>query len=283
MAPDPAPNAAMADYWNDLAGRTWTAYQAALDRQLEPLGREAIDALAPAPGERILDVGCGCGATSLALAERVGLDGSVVGADISRAMLAAARTRAEAAGLSGRIAFQEADVQTAELADAGFDAIFSRFGVMFFSDPQAAFANLKRALKPGGRLAFVCWRPFPENPWMSAPFAAASGLLPTPAPADPDAPGPFAFARTDRILAAVAGGGFENVEIRRFDTRIGGSDVETALAVALNVGPLGSALREQPDLAGPVTAAVREVLEANLTPGGVMMPASAWIVTADAD
>lgn len=283
MAPAPTPNAAMAEYWNDIAGRTWTFYQAALDRQLAPLGREAMTALAPAAGERILDVGCGCGDTSLALAERVGPTGSVVGADISGAMLAVAAARAEAAGGSAPIAFREADVQSADLGAAEFDAVFSRFGVMFFSDPAAAFANLKRALKPGGRLAFVCWRPLAENPWMSAPFAAAAELLPAPAPADPDAPGPFAFARTDRILAAVGGGGFENIEIRRFDTAIGGSDIETALALALNVGPLAAALRDRPELAGPVKAAVRGVLSAHLTDAGVMMPASTWIVTADAD
>jgi ubiquinone/menaquinone biosynthesis C-methylase UbiE len=144
-----------------------------LERQIEPLGLEAIRALAPAPGERILDVGCGCGQTSLELASRVTAVGAVIGPDISVPMLEVARARPVSADAAVPD-FRQVDAQTGDLGEGVFDAVFSRFGVMFFSDPVAAFTNLRKALKPGGRLAFVCWRPFQENLWMRAPMEAAS-------------------------------------------------------------------------------------------------------------
>ena len=163
-----AANAAQDEFWNGRAGHTWAEYQVILDAQLEPLGREAQRALKPLPGERILDVGCGAGQTSLALAEAVGPQGEVVGADLSGPLLKIARGRA--AGLPVR--FQLADAQTSDFGGAPFDAVYSRFGVMFFEGPAVAFANLKKALKPGGRLAFVCWRPFDENALMRLPLDA---------------------------------------------------------------------------------------------------------------
>src|SRR5467141_281082 len=152
-------NTAQIEYWNGGAAETWVAQQERLDRQLDPLGRAALRALAPRPGEHVLDVGCGSGQTALQLADAVGPGGRVVGLDLSSQLLAAARRR----NPSAHVAFERADAQT-HAFDQPFDAIYSRFGVMFFADPVAAFANLRRALKPGGRMAFVCWRAESENP-----------------------------------------------------------------------------------------------------------------------
>ena len=150
------PNAAQIEYWNDQAGLTWAEMQPLLDRQLAPLGRRAMDALSPAPGERVLDIGCGCGDTTLALAERIAPNGAALGLDISAPMLAVARRTAAERGHT-HASFAEQDAQTATF-ETKFDAAFSRFGVMFFADPARSFANLARGLKSGGRLAFVCWR-----------------------------------------------------------------------------------------------------------------------------
>jgi SAM-dependent methyltransferase len=281
MSTDPARagNAGQIDYWNATAGQTWAAFQSQLDRQLEPLGVAAMRVLAPMPGARILDIGCGCGHTSFALAARVGPSGAVLGVDISAPMLAVARQRVPASD-SAAPGFRLADAQAEDLGEAAFDAAFSRFGVMFFSDPVAAFANIRRALKPGGRLAFVCWRPLPANPWMHVPLDAARPALPPLPPPEPNAPGPFAFADPDRVRAILTAAGFGAVEIAPFDTRIGSGGLEETLALTFRVGPLGAALRENPDHADAVTNLVRPALAAYLTPEGVMMPAAVWIVSA---
>ena len=270
-------NAAQVAYWNDAAGQTWAEMQEALDRQLAPLGRAAMAALAPKRGERLLDVGCGAGQTTLELAAAVAPGGEVVGLDISRPLLEVARARPPAAGVS----FLEGDAQTHPFEPASFDGAFSRFGVMFFADPPAAFANIRGALKPGGRLAFVCWRPLAENPIMTAPMAAAAQHLPPPAPpADPHAPGPFAFADPERVRGILAAAGFESVTIAPHDEAIGGGDLGTAVGLSLRIGPLGMMLRENPDKRDAVVAAVRETLTAYDGPEGVKLPSATWIVSA---
>ncbi|MET0273706.1 MAG: methyltransferase domain-containing protein, partial [Phenylobacterium sp.] len=180
------------------------------------------------------------------------------------------------------VEFIEADAQTYPFADAALDAAFSRFGVMFFADPQAAFANIRGALKPGGRLAFVCWRPAAENPIMTLPFQAAADHLPPPQPPEPGAPGPFAFADPQRVRSILTQAGFQDVEITPHEEKIGGGDLETALGLALQVGPLGSALREHPDKRDVVTAAVRAALAQHDGPDGVKLDSATWIVTARA-
>jgi SAM-dependent methyltransferase len=151
---------------------------------------------------------------------------------------------------------------------------------MFFSDPVAAFANIRASLKPGGRLAFVCWRALNENPWMQAPLQAALPLLPPLAPPDPAAPGPFAFADPSRVRSILADSGYGSVTINPFDADIGGEDLDQTLKLALRIGPLGRALREHPEFVGNVTDAVRDVLSEYLTSNGVRMPAAVWIALA---
>jgi SAM-dependent methyltransferase len=218
---EPSSNAAQIEYWNTIAGETWAKFQELLDRQIQPLGLAAIDALKPAEGEHILDIGCGCGRSSLALAARVAPTGSVVGVDLSKPMLEVARSRPRPAP-SLRV---ELNAQTGDIGRGVFDEAFSRFGVMFFSDPAAAFANIRASLKPGGRLAFVCWRSLGENPWMQAPLQAALPLIPPVTPPDPTAPGPFAFGDANRVRSILTSAGFVSVTINPFDARIGVGDV----------------------------------------------------------
>ncbi len=270
-------NAAQAEFWNDAGGRAWAGAHAALDRQIRPLGEAAMAALVPRPGEHILDIGCGAGATSVALAERVGPRGRVVGVDISGPLLAIA----EAAGAAiANLRFIRDDAQTHGFDHGAFDAAFSRFGVMFFADAVAAFANIRQALKPGGRLAFVCWRAMRENAWMHVPLMAAMPHLPPLPTPDPDAPGPFAFADAARVEAILAEAGFAEVSIRAHDCDIGGNDLATTMALMLRVGPLGAALREAPELAPKVEGAVAQALAPHVRNGEVWMPGAVWIVTA---
>lgn len=278
------PNAEQIDYWNDTAGPKWVALQESLDRQIGPLGHVAMAAADLQPGERVLDVGCGCGATSIELARRVAPGGSVLGVDVSTVMLEAARAAASRAGASG-LEFANADAQTAPLTPGGFDVVFSRFGVMFFAEPTAAFANLRRAMRPGGRLAFVCWQEMAKNPWMSLPLSAALRHMPPPMPPAPGAPGPFAFADPEHVRRILGGAGFASVSLAPHETDLsvgGGQDLDTTVAFVLQLGPLAAALRESdPSVRGRVADAVREAVapfaEAG---GGVRLGSATWIVTA---
>jgi len=276
---EPSANAGQIEKWNAGSGETWTLFQEELDRQIAPLGLEALRILAPRRGEAIIDIGCGCGQTSLDLAQRVGHEGRVLGIDVSAPMLEVARRR-EAASEAARPEFRQIDAQNGDLERHAFDAAYSRFGVMFFSDPTAAFANIREALKPRGRLCFVCWRSLEENPWMREPYDAGLQFLSAPTPADSLAPGPFAFADARRTQSILQNAGFDAVHIQPFDTPIGGSDLDTTLRLTLAVGPLGSTLREIPELKETVSDAVCEVLKRFLTPAGVFMQAAVWLVVA---
>lgn len=280
MTSGPSANEAQRAYWNAAAGETWAGLQALLDRQIAPLGLAAMDRLGAKAAEHILDIGCGCGQTSLELARRVGPEGRVLGVDISTPMLEIARQRAAAENAGAHLAFLEADAQTHDFGAGSFDAAFSRFGVMFFEDPAAAFANIVRALKPGGRLAFVCWRPIDLNGWMTIPMTAAKDMIPAPQPPVPGAPGPFAFADPERVRAILAGAGLEAIGFEARDTLIGGNSLEDTLRLSLRVGPLAAVLREDPSLVPRVTDAVLEAIRPYDTPKGVFMPGSVWIVEA---
>lgn len=279
MATGAGPNAQQIEYWNTGAGPTWASLQAPLDRQLGPLGRRAMAVLDPQPGWRILDIGCGTGETTLDLAGAVSPGGEVVGVDVSRPLLDIARRRSM--GRSGAV-FLEADAQTQRFGDGAFDAVFSRFGVMFFADPAAAFANLRRSLKPGGRLAFVCWRPLADNPLLTLPMEAAAQHVAPPPPSEPGAPGPFAFADPQRPRSLLAAAGFADIKVEPYDLPVGGGSLDDALELALRVGPLGSLLRENPDKREPVISAIRARLAEHDGPDGVKLPSATWIVSARA-
>jgi SAM-dependent methyltransferase len=266
-------------YWNGEAGERWVAEQEALDRALEPFG-QAVLARAPAlAGARVIDVGCGCGATTVALADKVGPSGHVLGVDISGAMLDRARARTSALA---NVEFAQGDAQSWTFPP-GADLVFSRFGVMFFQDPIAAFRNLAGALRPGGRAAFVCWRAFEDNPWVHVPFVAAEAVVPTRlTTAAPDAPGPFAFADRNRVETILAAAGLVEIAIEGFDHDVmTGADVERSTDLAMKSGPTGRLLA---DASESTRALAREAILAAMKRhergGGVTLAGRAWIVTA---
>lgn len=274
---DPAPNLDQVTYWNQAAAPAWVELNEDLDRQIAPLGAATLAALAPRPGETILDIGCGCGQSALALAEAVGATGRVVGVDISAPMLAVARRRAEAAAV--HLTFLEADAQVHPFEPGSMDAAYSRFGVMFFEDPAAAFANIRKALKSDGRIAFLCWRALAENPWMTVPMNAGLKHLPPRPPPVPDAPGPFAFADGERLRGLLTAAGFADIEIKAHDQKLR-NDPAATFRTALRVGPLGAMLRETPDARERVEADVRAAILEHLEDGQVTMDSATWIVTA---
>ncbi len=278
------PNAEQIKYWNDQRARNWIELQDLIDRQIGPLGRRAMDRAGIATGERVVDVGCGCGQTTLELARRVGSEGSVLGADVSTPMLEQARAAARAAAVTNA-RFEEADAQTHAFAPGAFDVLFSRFGVMFFADPRAAFTNLARALRRGGRVAFVCWRPLHENPWMAVPLAAAFQHIPPPPLPEPNAPGPFSFADRARVDGVLTGAGFAEVTFDAIDEHMllgGGAGIDQAVKFILQLGPTAAALRESgAEKVAEVAAAVGDALRPYFTPDvGVRMAAAAWVVSA---
>jgi SAM-dependent methyltransferase len=271
--------------WNDQSGERWVANQARLDAMVAVFGQAAIEAAAPATGERVLDVGCGAGASSLALAARIGAQGQVLGVDISEALIGRARTLTPQ---HTPAQFLVADASSAELPEGAFDILFSRFGVMFFGDPTGAFAHMRRALRPGGRVAFVCWRGAAENEWVRLPMGAIQGIVSLTAPPDPEAPGPFSFGERDRVTRILTVAGFTDIAIVPFDASVpfgeGGTRdaaIDDAVKMALEVGPLSRALADQPDdIRARASAAVRAVFAGLPGERSVMIDGAAWIVMA---
>ena len=275
-------NAAQIEFWNGPTGQRWTRLQKRIEDNLRPFTAATLERLAPEAGERIVDIGCGAGDTTLALAERVQAHGFVLGVDVSRPLLNRATARA-ANTPEYPVRFVEADAAAYAFERASFDALFSRFGVMFFADPAAAFANLRRGLKPGGRIAFCCWRDRRENPWVTLPVAAArkhlSELPPAPGP---DEPGPFSFADTARIRRILTSAGFARVVCEKFDPLLAyGTEPRDAADYLTQMGPIGSVLQEHPEaLRAAVAETLAGTLEAHREAGGIRLAAAVWIVTA---
>jgi SAM-dependent methyltransferase len=277
------PNAEQIAYWNDEAGTRWTAIQRRIDALFEGLTVAAIDSADPRPGESVLDVGCGCGATVLELARRVRPGGRVVGIDVSRPMLELASERVQAEELRS-VTLHLADASTYPFHEAEFDLAFSRFGVMFFDDPITAFTNVRRSLSTGGRLACLAWRLLADNPWFAVPLAAALRFVPPPAPPDPEAPGPMSFADPARVKRILAAAGFTAIELQRRDVMMklsGANELERATAFATQVGPASRALAgADAAVQAAATAAIHDALADYDGADGVMLPGSVWFVTA---
>ena len=253
--------------------------QERLDRTLGPIDEMAQERAAPRPGERVVDLGCGCGASTLRLAERVGPSGKVLGVDISGPMLARARERAQ--GMPW-VEFHEGDAAEHRFAGDA-DLVYSRFGSMFFVDPRQAFTNLRRALRPGGRLCIVCWRPAQDNPWYLVPLRAAETVVAPLPPVEPGAPGPFSFADEGRLRDVLEGAGFSHVAIERRDlgVTLSATGMNEAVEYAVRAGPVSRMLLDADvDTVTRVRAAIAQALAGYARGERVELAASVWIATA---
>ena len=264
--------------WNGEMGKTWVEMARVTDQLFEPLTAPLLEA-AGAGASALLDVGCGAGFTTLALARDLGPEARTVGADISEPLLNAARDRADAAGVP--IDFVFGDAQTFDFGSASFDLIVSRLGVMFFADPVAAFANLRAAATDAARLRFVCWRDPAENPFMTLTARATKGLLDLPARI-PNTPGPYGLADPERTRGILADAGWREVEVRPFDPTCA-MPADDLMTFLTRIGPLREALAEadvESRLA--VLEAVRAAAEPYVDGDRASFEAALWVVDAAA-
>lgn len=278
MAPASQP-----EIWNESVGEAWVVHAEHFDATLAPFGEAVIDRIGVLPGERVVDVGCGTGATSLRLAS-LAAPGVVTGVDVSRTMLTAARSRAAAAGVTN-VVFSEVDVEAAPFGAGEFDVAFSRLGVMFFSVPEVAFGHIRGALRDGGRLGFVCFQSPVDNPFIVVPIMAAAAHLDLPTPPGPTEPGPFSLADPDRTRSILTAAGFTEVAIEAGPTEatLGDSDDLLGLARRLleqNPGVAPSFAAASPATQQAAVEASAASLEPHCNNGRVTLGASSWIVTA---
>ena len=265
-------NADQIAFWNGDAGAKWVKAQDRLDAMLSEISAELMGSAAPKPGEQVLDIGCGCGDTSIEIAKR---GAHVTGVDISQPMLARAKQRAP------EINFIEADA-AAHRFSPSFDLLFSRFGVMFFANPDAAFANLKTALKPGGRLTFACWRDWRENEWVRIAISAVRPHVPLQPQLGPEDPGPFAFADLSRVRRILTHAGFDRITIRPVDANmLLGNSLDDALNHIQDFGPVSRMLAEaSPNEKTAATTALRDAFKPFATRTPFSLGGAVWIVSA---
>jgi SAM-dependent methyltransferase len=282
MAEARSANAAQREYWNTVAGPRWIGLEGFVERRVRAvndllLGRSGVE-----PGEAVLEIGCGTGAFTEPLAKAVGERGTVVGADISAAMLAGARKRLAEAGL-GNASLLEADAQTHKFEPEGFDLITSRFGVMFFEDPAAAFANLIGAVRRDGRLCFACWGSLDENRHWLIPYQVALRHLGRPKPTPPRAPGPMAFADADYVRSFLGSAGFADVVVDRTHPAVFASAPAEEAEHACLMGPSARLIDEkQPDDATRQTIRreIEDAFAAHFRGGSATLPSTVLLVTA---
>jgi SAM-dependent methyltransferase len=271
------PNQDQINFWNSEGGAQWVENQEMMDGNMRVFLSSLLQHASIEPDMQVLDIGCGCGGSTLAAAEA---GGNLTGIDISEQMINRARERAEQS--TGNIEFLVADAMTYEWPKE-YDLIISRFGVMFFEEPVVAFKNLLAALRPGGRICFICWQPAKENPWITVPMSAVRPYLPPAEPPKPGAPGMFGLAdpvRTEDILTQA---GFENVQCEdvRLDNRMADGTVEGTIQFLKEVGPLRRQLAEVPaENSNKAMADMKQALSENLTDGKVVLGAGCWVVTA---
>ena len=276
-------NADQIAFWNGIAGRHWTERQSVQDILLAPVTEKLIARTAAQAGQRILDIGCGCGAITIELARQVGPSGRVLGIDVSMPMLERAR---ELTAKDLPADYVLADATVYPFDPQSFDLLVSRFGVMFFADPVLSFRNLRGALRPKGRLVFASWREPRENGWMMAPLMAVYKHVPKLPQLGPDDPGPFSFADEARVRRILDEAGFTDVAMEACPLTLdiaAGKGLEAAVQGALEIGPASRALEGHPP--SVVTAAmqsIRETLAPFVKGQSVLLPGAIWIVTARA-
>jgi SAM-dependent methyltransferase len=277
-----APNEEQAQYWNGDEAGHWIAHEARYEAMLAPFTNHLLLAAAVGRADHVLDVGCGCGASTRA-AGRCAADGDALGVDLSRRLLRRARQRAREEGLAN-VRFQHADAQVHAFARSAFDVAISRFGVMFFADPAAAFANVARALRPAGRLAMVCWADVVDNEWIAVPGAAVARHVDLPDLGYPGGPGPFSLADPDRLSATLGSAGLAVANIDALSVPLViGSDVADTVEFLKATGIGQSLLKDAtaPAIAR-VTEAMNTALEPYLTTDGITLGSKSWLVTAQA-
>lgn len=275
-------NAEQIDYWNGPAAERWRSRQQTQDSLLAQVKDLLMDRAAPSSGEAVLDIGCGCGTTTIELAQRVGTSGRVLGVDISAPMLARARERAPR-GLP--IEFIQADATAYPFPPGGSDLLFSRFGVMFFVEPEKSFSNMRRGLRRGARLVFACWREPRDNPWLLLPLQEAYRHVPKLPEASPNDPGPFSFANDARVRPILATAGFTAIGFEPIDLTIDlatGQGLDAAVETASTIGPASRALEGQPsETRAAAIDAIRSALARCQDGKRVPLPAAIWLVTAE--
>lgn len=268
--------------WNGIDGEYWAANQDRLDRTLAPVVAPLLAFAAPRAGSTVIDAGCGCGATTIELARAVGPSGRVLGIDVSKPMLALAAERVREFANASTL---EGDAAELPLRDVHADLIVSRFGVMFFGDPVAAFANLRTGLAPGGCLRFACWRSINENPWLQIPLHAVYEHAPRLPKPDPEEPGPFSFADPARVTRILTGAGFSAPSFTPLDLQMdlaAGGTLEDAVTQSASMGPAKKALADQPDdIRAAAIEAIRRALAPYASADGVSLPAAVWLVAAE--
>lgn len=269
------------DEWDGDEAQHWVTEADRYDGQLAPFGELLFDRSRLIASDNVLDVGCGCGATTIHAAQ---MSASAVGVDVSIEMLAVAQQRADAAGVAN-VQFVAGDAARHQFAAEGFDAIVSRFGVMFFDDPVAAFTNLHQALRFGGRLVFVCWQGMEANPWLLVPGVAAAAHVPLPAISGPGGPGMFSLADRDHLTTVLSTAGFNDIEIEPVSPAItlgGGGSLEDTIGFLLGTG-IARALLDgaETDARRRAIDAINGALAEHYEPGqGVVLGTGAWLVSA---
>jgi ubiquinone/menaquinone biosynthesis C-methylase UbiE len=276
------------EYWNREGGPHWVRRQQSWDVTMKPISDAALARAAVKPGETAIDIGCGCGATALELAQLVGPQGRVLGVDVSKPMLDRARERAAGNPV---LRFAEADATTYAFEPGAADLLFSRHGVMFFEDPERAFANLRRALKPaqgnkGGRMVFSCFRSPKENALVTTILAAVTEFVPPLPKLNPEDPGPFAFADPERVKRILGNAGFTSIALEPVDLQLdagSGKGLDEAVVNMLEIGPVSRALKNAPAAThAKAEAALRAALAPLQKDGKVPLGTAIWVVTARA-
>ena len=266
--------------WNGASGRAWVDEQPLLDRILEPFLALLVDAVSARSRRHVLDVGCGTGSTTLAVARLLGANDHVVGIDLSEPMIATARARAEREGTPA--SFICANAQTHVFEPATFDMLISRFGVMFFDDPVHAFANLRRAATNDAEIGFIAWRSAAENPFMTTAERAAAPLVPTLPPRRTGAPGQFAFANSDHVRRILEASGWTEIDIRPIDVECALPETDL-LRYVTRLGPVGMILQDVDDnTRARVIPTVRAAFDPYVHGDDVRFIGACWMIAAHA-
>ena len=276
----PTPNPRGAAFWNSTMGHAWVSQQAVISDVFTSVTSVSLAAAAAKPGEHVIDIGCGTGDTLMAFAKAIGPSGAALGVDVSVPMLEFARHRAAEAGLAN-VTCALADATTYAFEPRRANLVYSRFGMMFFDDPIKAFTNIRRGMKMGGRLVFVCFRTMPESSWFRVPIEAARPHVPPQPPVDPLAPGMFSLAREERLRDILTEAGFREIALDATDVPIHGKDTTQSMAFLTNAGPLTALLENASDEQRKrATDAVRSALAASIGADGRGLQVGLWLVSA---